>query len=81
MSFGCAVAGAAVGGHVRRERAALAASDSEGGSPSRAADEAELLRHEGVDLHHDMLQESRKVEEYEKLNRISGKQESVRGSV
>jgi hypothetical protein len=65
----------------RQERAALAAgaaSDNEAsgldGAAAAAAgsDEAELLRHEGLDLHHNMLEESRRVEEYEKLNRISG---------
>lgn len=65
----------------RQERAALAAgaaSDGEASGLDGAAaaavgsDEAELLRHEGLDLHHNMLEESRRVEEYEKLNRISG---------
>jgi hypothetical protein len=58
----------------RRERADLAGggSDNEGSGLDGGSDEAELLRHEGLDLHHNMLDESRKVEEYEKLNRISG---------
>lgn len=43
-------------------------SGGEGGSD----DEGQRLRYEGLDLQHDMLQESRRVEEYEKLNRISG---------
>jgi hypothetical protein len=60
----------------RQERAALAAaSDDEG--PEGGSEEAELLRHEGLDLHHDMLQESRGVEEYERLNRISGGSSNV----
>jgi hypothetical protein len=71
-----AAAGGGGGGLLlfRRERADLAGggSDNEGSGLDGGSDEAELLRHEGLDLHHNMLDESRKVEEYEKLNRISG---------
>ena len=58
----------------RRERAGLDAGSDGEASPGGegGSDEAELLRHEGLDLHHNMLEESNKVEEYEKLNRISG---------
>jgi hypothetical protein len=58
----------------RRERADLDAGSDGEASPGGegGSDEAELLRHEGLDLHHNMLEESSKVEEYEKLNRISG---------
>ncbi len=61
----------------RRERADLAAGSDVESSPAGAdgvvgSDEAELLRHEGLDLHINMLEESNKVENYEKLNRING---------
>lgn len=41
-------------------------------STDATSDASERMRAEGLDLQHNMLDESRKVEEYEKLNRISG---------
>jgi hypothetical protein len=66
----------------RLERAALAAGDADGGGvsdgPGGAGGGAGGGRAiEGLDFHKRMLDESRRVEEYERLNRISGARRGV----